>query len=205
MNHLLEIQHLIQKQLWTDPVGALRNLSLLQEDLLWLDSERIFPNQSFIVDRFPKALRYPASHNLEIFYDQCKHDEASKKKYEKIENQYLEFISHLWGVSEFHLVSNLFEKSNLLKKSFPEEMKFFEENFMSFHDFENKPLVFKNYNQIEFLIKLSLKEKITTCVVLADLKTIIWINSLALKILIMHKTDKDFINLVSTTNGLYLR
>jgi len=200
-----KIVTLITEELWTENSRILKSLEELQEDLLWIDADSLFPTQTFIIDRFPKALRYPTSDALDIFYDDCKSKESLLEKYSKIEGQYLEIIQKLWGLSEISIHSNIIDHLDILKAQFHEEKncidKFVEKTINS----QGQLLKLDNYDDIEFIAKLSLKEKVTSCLVINKLKMVVWINGLALKILLIDQSSKQLLNLICTTHGLYLR
>ncbi|RJG20606.1 hypothetical protein [Paenibacillus thiaminolyticus] len=199
------IGFLLTDKLWEDPNAALKILEENQEDLLWLDTDALFPSQTFIVDQFPRVLRYPASDTLEIFYDKCKKNELLMKKYAKIEERYLEVIQQLWGLSDVIIYSNIVERIDQLLEQFPSEKSYFDRLLEKTKKKQEQFISLDTFDDIEFLTKLSLKDKVCSCFVFKKIKMTVWINGLVLKVFVVNKDDRELLNLICTTHGLYVR
>jgi len=204
---LKDIKSIIELEFWNNPIGVTKKLEAMEEDLLWIDLDDIFPENMFLIDQFPAPLRYPASEELEIIYDYSKDDINEYKYYLKVERQYIEIIKRFWGISPVYILSNMnTELLELLRVHTDEKESFILKSIIDqTKEHNGSLLLYEKFTEIQLLTKLSLREKLESCFVFPNMKMILWINGLICKVYLGDDQYKELVKLISTTHGLYLR
>ena len=197
------VKKLLEVDIWQEPTGISEKLNAFQEDLLSIDIESEFPDRRFLVDRFPTVLRYPLSETLEIFYDNCKHDETNYTYYLREEQRFIEVIKRLWTLSPVFVQTNLADRDFEQLKAHVED----HESLAKAFDDALRYLVYEieSNEQIEILAKLSLRDKIHACFIFPETKMVVRANGLILEVYLGDLSKKEWLQLICTTHGLYLR
>lgn len=204
-----------EEKLWIESVETSKQINEFQEDMISIQEqfENTRPEQVYLIDSFPAPIRYPASEVLEIYYDHKQKGPIKDGYYLQQEERFIEVMKRLWAISPVFIQADLHTRLDFIKVPIEElkknltghkanllnriikETKQHQDNLFAFEQFE----------EINLIARMSLREKISSCFVFPDIRVIIWTNSLAFKIYIYEKSNKDLIQTICTTHGLYLR
>lgn len=204
-----------EEKLWIESVETSKQINEFQEDMISIQEqfENTRPEQVYLIDSFPAPIRYPASEVLEIYYDHKQKGPIKDGYYLQQEERFIEVMKRLWAISPVFIQTDLHTRLDFIKVPIEElkknltghkanllnriikETKQHQDNLFAFEQFE----------EINLIARMSLREKISSCFVFPDIRVIIWTNSLAFKIYIYEKSNKDLIQTICTTHGLYLR
>lgn len=202
-------------KLWKEPIATSKQINKFQEDMISIREqfENTYPEKVYLIDSFPTPMRYPASEILEIYYDHNQEGPISDKYYLQHEERFIEVIKRLWAMSPVLIQTNLHTLLDFVGTPIEELQKnltTLESNLLNEIIKKTKPdqdniITFNEFKEIKLITQMSLREKISSCFVFPDIKVIIWANSLALKSYVVEKSNKDLLQTICTTHGLYLR
>ncbi|GAC41760.1 hypothetical protein [Paenibacillus popilliae] len=165
-----------------------------------VEKECVYRQNMYVIDSFPQANpkggKFP---QLEEFYRQeDKHGLHSL--YFQEEKKFLHVLSKLWAYSFVYL------ESSLLRNDLPDEVQK-NELFQSTKQLFSKEgiVTTDEWENLEYLFALSLKNVVTTCVYFTDLKLVLWLDRLRATLYLCDKEQEDLIRTICMTEGLYLR
>ncbi|GAC43910.1 cytidylyltransferase [Paenibacillus popilliae ATCC 14706] len=167
----------------------------------FISLESPYEEKMYCIDVFPMAIpiegKFP---QLEIFY--MPDDKYGLNPlYFQEEKKFLNVLSKLWAYSSIYLESSIFRDTELLH-----EMQEHEQ-FQSTNQLYSKESIvtIDEWKVLEYLLALSFKNQIYTCIYFTDLRIIAWIGSLRAVLYICDKEQEHFVRTICTTEGLYLR
>lgn len=204
-----------EEKLWIEPVETSKQINEFQEDMMSIREqfENTCPEKVYLIDSFPVPIRYPASEVLEIYYDHKQEGPIKDGYYLQQEERFMEIMKRLWAISPVFIQTDLHTRLDFIKVPIEELKKNLtdhEANLLNgiikkTKQHQDNLVAFEQFEEINLITQMSLREKISSCLVFPDIRVIIWTNSLAFKIYIYEKSNKDLIQTICTTHGLYLR
>ena len=164
----------------------------------WSFMDEVYKSKMFRIDNFPKTISIEGRyHQLELFFDEENKDPLFFEK----EKNFLMVLSKLWAYSSTYVESNIrFKDDDFLQEILDEEQYKLAKQIFSKEDI----ILCDDWETLKFLLTLSLRDYISTCIYLADLKIIIWVKGLCSVVYLCNKNHEDFVRTICTTEGLYL-
>lgn len=198
----MDLKKILEEDIWSDPLSIGDKLEAAQEDLLSIDLEEV-PHRRFLVDRFPVVLRYPLSDQLELFYDDAKNEERKLAYYLEEEKRFIEVMKRFWSLSPVYIQSNLPDRDLERLKIIVEDCESLEKAYQD----ASRCTIYQieSYEQIDILMRLSLREKIHACFVFPEIRMMVRTNGLVLELYMGDQTNKELVQTICSTHGLYLR
>lgn len=164
----------------------------------WSFMDDIYKPKMFRIDDFPKTIPIEGRHSqLELFF--IKDDEINPTYLEK-EKKFLMVLSKLWAYSLTYVESSIFFDAEFSHKLLDDKKFELVKQMFS----KESIIAIDNWEILRFLFILSLRNYISTCVYLVDLKIIVWVEGICCVVYLCDKNQEDFVKTICTTEGLYL-
>lgn len=198
--------------LWSNPVLLSKELDRLQFDLFSFSGvlETYFPGNFFLVNSFPLPIREEVMGELEIYFDHTRQGPITEQRFLQEEQRYVELFYRLWAKSTVTIYTNLHYKEiayikqpltpneinlldQIIQKTKPKDL----DDWYSFVD-SNR------LDEIDLLVRLTLRDKISTCFIFPSIKTVLWSNGLCYTVYLGDLSSANLLQLLCTTNGIYL-
>lgn len=158
-----------------------------------------FPESFCYIDRFPRLIdEFDKYSQLEVFYSQ----EGNNDLYKSEEKKFISVISKLWVYSETIIESSIHSEEDTTL-----QLDDYQEDPLFLKEFKTTELVcVTNMEKLTGVLKLALRGKISTYLIINDLSIVIWCNDLVLSVYFGDsKKYKSLVHTICTTEGLYLR
>ncbi|MCZ0808121.1 hypothetical protein [Brevibacillus laterosporus] len=172
------------------------------KDVLFVDKwdkfDIQYTNKMYRINRFPTLIQNWDKYNqAEIFYDTDK-EIKEQQSYLELERKFLNVFRNLWTCSRTFV-----ESSISYKDIFPEDIDQNKLKELQEKLFESIIEV-SELKDLEFLLKLNLRDYISTCLCFVDLNLIIWPGDFACPTYLTDQSNRELLEKICNVEGVYL-
>ena len=167
---------------------------------IFAEKQCIYRKNIYLIDYFPKVIsldnKFP---QLELFYRSDDKYGLNDLFFEE-SNKVLRVLFRLWAYSDVYIESCISHYPLEEKMTKEEQLDVIQQLF-----FKSKIVQMEEWKSIQRLCELSLKNRVSVCMYLVDLKMIIWLSDLCPTVYICDEEQVDFVRTICMTEGVYLR
>ncbi|UYZ13761.1 hypothetical protein A6764_01890 [Brevibacillus sp. WF146] len=169
-----------------------------------------FPEQSFLLDRFPKRIADNTKFaSLNLSFSEVEDNPVLKSSYTNEEQKFIRVFQLLWAYDNAWVETSLrYENTERIKEVLQNEKK--ENRIITVLEKLNKNdsdnLKIEELADLEVLLELGLRETVSSVFVFEKMQVCIWSNfDLNMPMFIGNSESLEILRTIITTEGLYLR
>ncbi|TPG70374.1 hypothetical protein EEL31_18995 [Brevibacillus laterosporus] len=164
----------------------------------WDEFDKQYTNKMYRINRFPTLIQNWDKYNqAEIFYEKDR-EINEQRDYLDIERKFLNVFRNLWTCSRTFVESSI-SYDNIFPENIDQnKLKELQEKF------HGTIIEVSELEDLEFLLKLNLRDYISTCLYFVDLNLIIWPGDFACPTYLRDEANRELLEKICNVEGVYL-
>ena len=168
---------------------------------IFAEKQCIYRKNIYLIDYLPEQIsldnKFP---QLELFYMEDD-DYGLNDLFFEEGKKILRVLSRLWAYSDVYVESSLFEKKILAEEMGEDELFYRTRQLFA----ESMIIPMDEWENIQYLCELSLKNYVSVCLYFVNLKMVLWLKNLCPMVYVCDQEQVDFLRMICMTEGVYLR